>query len=269
MKDSRNTSKSAASSDSGATRSSRWAARRCDEVDVSWHGLAGDRRWAFVRDGVSQSGFPWLTLREREDMSHYRPSFVEPERPDTSPTRRADARRASILDVTDPALARGALPERSSDHPAGPRHLRHVPAVPDHDADDRRARRDSSARPLDVAAISTEPPGRSRRGRALPRGRLGRRRPARRRARACASTSATAAASSSRSIPRRPSATRRSCAPWRGTGRVAWASTARPSSRAASPSRTPCSLTLPDERVLIRLPGIGIIPGSGRTGARL
>jgi uncharacterized protein YcbX len=41
------------------------------EVDVSWHGLAGDRRWAFIRNGVVQSGFPWLTLREREDMSHY------------------------------------------------------------------------------------------------------------------------------------------------------------------------------------------------------
>jgi uncharacterized protein len=34
-------------------------------AEVSWHGLAGDRRWAFVRDGVVRSGFPWLTLRER------------------------------------------------------------------------------------------------------------------------------------------------------------------------------------------------------------
>ena len=48
------------------------------EIDVSWHGFAGDRRWAFIRDGVTQGGFPWLTLREREDMSHYSPSFVDP-----------------------------------------------------------------------------------------------------------------------------------------------------------------------------------------------
>ena len=34
------------------------------EAEVSWHGLAGDRRWAFIRNGVVHSGFPWLTLRE-------------------------------------------------------------------------------------------------------------------------------------------------------------------------------------------------------------
>ena len=39
------------------------------ESHVSWNGLAGDRRWAFIRDNVVQSGFPWLTLRERGDMS--------------------------------------------------------------------------------------------------------------------------------------------------------------------------------------------------------
>jgi uncharacterized protein len=54
------------------------------EVDVSWHGLAGDRRWAFIRNDVAHSGFPWLTIRERNDMSHYRPSFLEPDRPDKS-----------------------------------------------------------------------------------------------------------------------------------------------------------------------------------------
>lgn len=39
-----------------------------------------DRRWAFVRDGVVRSGFPWLTIRERSDMAHYRPAFLEPGR---------------------------------------------------------------------------------------------------------------------------------------------------------------------------------------------
>ncbi len=41
------------------------AAETLTEVEVSWQGFAGDRRWAFVRGGVIQSGFPWLTLRQR------------------------------------------------------------------------------------------------------------------------------------------------------------------------------------------------------------
>jgi uncharacterized protein YcbX len=74
------------------------------EVEVSWHGLAGDRRWAFIRSGVAHSGFPWLTLRERPDMSHYRPSFVEAARPDRSKTLvRTPA--GVVFDVADPALA--------------------------------------------------------------------------------------------------------------------------------------------------------------------
>lgn len=56
------------------------------DVEVSWHGLEGDRRWAFIRPGKVDSGFPWLTIRERPDMSHYLPSFTDPDRPDGSPT---------------------------------------------------------------------------------------------------------------------------------------------------------------------------------------
>ncbi len=74
------------------------------EVDVSWHGLAGDRRWAFIRGGVVQSGFPWLTLRERGEMIHYLPSLLDPARPDQSPTVvRTPA--GATFDVADPALA--------------------------------------------------------------------------------------------------------------------------------------------------------------------
>lgn len=75
-----------------------------DAVDVSWHGLAGDRRWAFVRDGVERSGFPWLTLRQRADMRHYLPSFVDPARPDGSATL-VRTPSGAVLDVVDPALA--------------------------------------------------------------------------------------------------------------------------------------------------------------------
>jgi uncharacterized protein YcbX len=80
------------------------AACAVDEVDISWNGLDGDRRWAFVRDGQERNGFPWLTLRERSDLSRYRPSFAEPHRPNASPTLvRTPAGR--VLDVTDPELA--------------------------------------------------------------------------------------------------------------------------------------------------------------------
>jgi uncharacterized protein len=79
------------------------------EVDISWHGFAGDRRWAFIREGVTQSGFPWLTLREREDMSHYVPSFLDPPQPDQSPVIVRTPSGASY-DVMDTALAAQLYP---------------------------------------------------------------------------------------------------------------------------------------------------------------
>jgi hypothetical protein len=73
-------------------------------VDVSWHGLAGDRRWAFIRDGAVRSGVPWLTISRRADMVRYRPWFEEPDRPDASRTMvRSPA--GDEFDVIDPALA--------------------------------------------------------------------------------------------------------------------------------------------------------------------
>lgn len=73
------------------------------EVDVAWHGLAGDRRWAFIRNDAPRSGFPWFSLRQREDMSRYQATFVEPERPDHSATL-VTSPSGVVMDVTDPAL---------------------------------------------------------------------------------------------------------------------------------------------------------------------
>jgi uncharacterized protein YcbX len=80
------------------------AAEALDAVEVSWHGLVGDRRWAFIRDGQVRSGFPWLTIREHSALAHYRPGFAEPDRPDASRTlvRTPSGRE---FDVADPALA--------------------------------------------------------------------------------------------------------------------------------------------------------------------
>jgi uncharacterized protein len=85
------------------------AAEALAEVEVSWHGLAGDRRWAFIRNDLTQSGFSWLTLRERGDMSHYRPSFVEPDRPDKSATV-VRTPSGSVFDIADPALGAELCP---------------------------------------------------------------------------------------------------------------------------------------------------------------
>jgi uncharacterized protein YcbX len=85
------------------------AAEPLAQIDVSWHGFAGDRRWAFIREGVTQSGFPWLTLRERDDMSCYHPSFVDPAQPDGS---RVSVRTPSGItyDIMDAALAAELYP---------------------------------------------------------------------------------------------------------------------------------------------------------------
>ncbi len=57
------------------------------QVHVGWHGLAGDRRWAFIRDGMTSSGFPWLTLRECPAMSRYQPRLLDASIPDRSPAQ--------------------------------------------------------------------------------------------------------------------------------------------------------------------------------------
>jgi uncharacterized protein len=80
------------------------APEELDHVEVSWHGLAGDRRWAFIRAGQVRSGFPWLTLRQRPELARYRPRFAEPDRPDASQTLVRTPSGAE-LDVADPALA--------------------------------------------------------------------------------------------------------------------------------------------------------------------
>jgi uncharacterized protein YcbX len=75
-----------------------------DGVEVSWHGLAGDRRWAFIRDGQVRSGFPWLTIREQPELARYRPRLAEPNRPNASATL-VRTPSGGELDVADSALA--------------------------------------------------------------------------------------------------------------------------------------------------------------------
>jgi len=55
-------------------------------AQLYWHGLAGDRRYAFVREG-NTSRFPWLTAREVPDLLRYAPYFAAADEPMNDPVR--------------------------------------------------------------------------------------------------------------------------------------------------------------------------------------
>ena len=80
------------------------AAEGLQSAEVGWHGLDGDRRWAFIREGMARSGFPWLTIRENPQMWRYQPRLTDPDRPNACATLVGTPAGAE-LDVTDPALA--------------------------------------------------------------------------------------------------------------------------------------------------------------------
>jgi len=48
------------------------------QAHLDWHGIDGDRRYAFVRSD-SRSGFPWLTGREVPQLVRYTPYFADPD----------------------------------------------------------------------------------------------------------------------------------------------------------------------------------------------
>ena len=56
---------------------------RVAEAELRWSGLAGDRRYAFVR-GDDTSRFPWLTGRQVPGLLRYQPFFVDPANPNGS-----------------------------------------------------------------------------------------------------------------------------------------------------------------------------------------
>src|SRR2546423_143568 len=80
------------------------AAEPLGEIFLSWHGFSGDRRWAFVRPDRARSGFPWLTIRQRNDLWHYQPYLADPGQPDASMVL-VRTPSGEVHDVTNPALA--------------------------------------------------------------------------------------------------------------------------------------------------------------------
>jgi uncharacterized protein YcbX len=71
-----------------------------ENAHVYWHGIDGDRRYAFVRSD-NRSGFPWLTGRELPHMLQYTPYFTQPEEVIDSPVavKLPDGRTVSIEDA--------------------------------------------------------------------------------------------------------------------------------------------------------------------------
>src|SRR3984957_5019119 len=80
------------------------AGEELDGVEVSWHGLAGDRRRAFIREGKGRRGFPGGENRAAPERARYRPGFAEPDRPDAPPTL-GRTPSGGELDVACPELA--------------------------------------------------------------------------------------------------------------------------------------------------------------------
>lgn len=80
------------------------AGESLESAEVHWYGITGDRRWAFIQPGMARSNFPWLTIRERADMWHFRPRFEDETRPEASRTL-VRTPSGEEYDVVDPALA--------------------------------------------------------------------------------------------------------------------------------------------------------------------
>lgn len=57
-----------------------------DEARIDWHGIPGDRRYAFVQ-AENRSVFPWLTARQIPALLLYTPALEDPTHPAGSPVR--------------------------------------------------------------------------------------------------------------------------------------------------------------------------------------
>lgn len=90
-----------------------------NEAFLNWHGLDGDRKFAFAQDG-NTSDFPWLTARQVPKMLHYTPSFVDPS------NRAKSAIFVKTPDGENLSLESPALVESLASHFPGKFHLIHL-----------------------------------------------------------------------------------------------------------------------------------------------
>ena len=74
-----------------------------ESAALSWHGVAGDRRWAFVRPDHEANGFPWQTIREEPRLCLFAARLRNPARPDAS-TAEVITPEGDTVEITDPTL---------------------------------------------------------------------------------------------------------------------------------------------------------------------
>lgn len=79
------------------------AGETLDAASISWHGVAGDRRWGFVRPDHEANGFPWHTIREEPRMCLFSARLRNPNRPDAS-TADVLTPDGDTVEITDPTL---------------------------------------------------------------------------------------------------------------------------------------------------------------------
>jgi uncharacterized protein len=73
-----------------------------EAAPFAWHGVAGDRRWAFLFEGDT-SRFPWFTGRRLSPLVRWRPELLDPGDPEHSRIAVRDP-DGPVRDVADPAL---------------------------------------------------------------------------------------------------------------------------------------------------------------------
>ncbi len=74
------------------------------EGSLGWHGVVGDRRFAFMERDDARSGFPWLTGREAAPMVRFRAAFVGDEVEGTPSIVRVETPHGQTLNLDDGAL---------------------------------------------------------------------------------------------------------------------------------------------------------------------
>lgn len=94
-------------------------------AQLYWHGLAGDRRYALVREG-NTSRFPWLTAREMPELLRYAPYFAAADEPMDDPVRVRTPTGADLA-IEDAALR----DELAAQYGAGVTLLQNSRGVPD------------------------------------------------------------------------------------------------------------------------------------------
>ncbi|HEX8219511.1 MAG TPA: MOSC N-terminal beta barrel domain-containing protein [Chloroflexia bacterium] len=95
------------------------------EANVTFEGIAGDRRFAFIQ-GRKRTNFPWLTAREIPRMVLYAARHVDPTNPDKSDVLVTTPEGKELDIFSDELLAelREQLTERERNQPIYPVHLK-------------------------------------------------------------------------------------------------------------------------------------------------